>query len=96
MSLVAQYIIPLAVMVSAAATTATAGIAWRLYSHVETHERALFGEQEVEGHDGIVTAVNENTQMTDTHRTVLRRHDLLDAEGRPLPAEQDERDDRTI
>jgi len=70
------YLAPVAVIVSAAATTSTAVFAWRMHKTVNIHERALFGEQNV--HNGLVDAVNDNTEMTDKHRRVLREHDLID------------------
>jgi hypothetical protein len=76
-TVVAQFVLPLAVLVSAAATTATATFAWKLYSAVEEHERALFGEDRVDGHDGIVNAVNKNTERSEVNRRVLRAHDMV-------------------
>ncbi|AAY24960.1 ORF 34 [Haloarcula hispanica virus SH1] len=75
--IVSQYVLPVAVIVSAAATTTTAAIAWQLYRAVKTHERALFGEEAVNGHDGIVEVVNENTQRSEVNRRVLRAHDMV-------------------
>jgi len=99
-SLLSQFVLPLAVLVSAAATTATATFAWKLYSAVEEHERALFGEDRVDGHDGIVDAVNENTERSEVNRRVLRANDMVPPQGefyrgggRP-PANADESDDQ--
>jgi hypothetical protein len=77
--LLSQYLIPVAVMVSAAATTSTAVFAWKTWQAVNTHERALFGEDDVRGHDGIIEAVNENTERSERNRRVLRAHDLVPA-----------------
>jgi len=76
-TLVSGYVLPVAVLVSAAATTATATFAWKTWQAVNTHDRALFGEPEVNGHDGIVEAVNENTERSERNRRVLRAHDLV-------------------
>ena len=77
MDFVSMYLVPVAVLVSAGATSTSAVIAWKLYQAVETHERTLFGESDVEGYDGVVAAVNENTQRSETNRRVLRAHDLV-------------------
>jgi hypothetical protein len=74
---VSDWLVPTAVLVSAASTTATAAFAWRLYTTAKVHDRALFGAEAVEGHDGLVPAVNENTQLIDQNRQILRRNDLL-------------------
>ena len=79
--IIASFLLPLAVTLSATSATATAGIAWKLYQRTEAHDRALFGEDEFDGHDGLVTAVNENTAMTDRHRQVLKRHDMIAHDG---------------
>ena len=76
-ALLVQFVVPLAVIVSAAATTTTTAIAYKLYTTVTVHERALFGEPEVNGHDGIVDAVNENTERSEVNRRVLRAHDMV-------------------
>jgi len=79
--LVSEYLIPVAVIVSATATTTSAVFLWRLFRGYQIHEQALFGVEEIEGHDGVVGAVNENTRMVDTHRRVLRRNDLIDEDN---------------
>lgn len=76
-TLLQQFILPVAVIVSAAATTTTATFAWRLYRITSAHDRALFGEDRVDGHDGIVEAVNENTERSERNRRVLRAHDMV-------------------
>jgi len=75
-TLVSQFILPVAVLVSAAATTTTAAFAWKLYTAVESHDRALFGEPRVDGHDGLVDAVNDNTERSEVNRRVLRANDM--------------------
>ncbi|ALJ99693.1 hypothetical protein BGV91_gp30 [Haloarcula californiae icosahedral virus 1] len=99
-TLVSQFVLPLAVLVSAAATTTTAAFAWKLYQAVNTHERALFGEPEVNGHDGIVKAVNENSERSEVNRRVLRANDMVPPQGdfyrgggRPPRQTEDESDD---
>jgi hypothetical protein len=91
MSFLNQFILPLAVLVSASGTIATATFAWKLYDLTKVHDRALFGSEVVDGHDGIVSAVNENTEMTDQHRQVLHKHDLIG--DRPLYRSMDSEDD---
>jgi len=81
-----DFIMPLAVIVSAAATTATATFAWRVYQLSQLHERALFGEEELDSHDGIVEAVNQNTKRTLYHRQILRESDAMDG----APSDWDE------
>jgi len=80
-ALASNFLYPLAVVLAAGAASTTSVVAWKLYQTVENHDRALFGESDLESHDGIVSAVNENTRMTDQHRRVLRRHDLIDDGG---------------
>jgi len=80
-TLVSGYVLPVAVLVSAAATTTTAAFAWKLYSAVERHDRALFGEPRVDGHDGVVDAVNENTERSEVNRRVLRANDIVPPQG---------------
>lgn len=79
-TLLTSYIMPTAVIVSAAATTTTAVFAWRLYTAVKLHDRALFGEPEVEGHDGIIEQVEANEERSERHRLVLKRYDLMPSE----------------
>jgi len=101
-TLVAQYVLPLAVLVSAAATTTTAGFAWKTYQAVNVHDRALFGSDAVEGHDGVVDAVNENTERSEVNRRVLRVNDMVPPQGdfyrgggRPA-ATRDDSDDEQV
>ncbi|AGC65555.1 hypothetical protein K745_gp30 [Haloarcula hispanica virus PH1] len=75
--LVSQFVLPFAVVVSAAATTTMAALAWKLYRTVTSHDRALFGEEAVNGHDGVIQAVNENTTRSEVNRRVLRAHDMV-------------------
>lgn len=76
-----SFLLPLAVLVSAAATTSTAAVAWTLYQSLTVHERALFGDDEVDGHDGIVTAVNMNTRRSESNRRVLRVNEMAPRNG---------------
>jgi hypothetical protein len=76
-----SFVLPIAVVVSAAGTTSSAVFAWKMYQSHRQHERALFGEEEVDGHDGIISTVNENTAMTDEHRRTLLKHDLINKDG---------------
>lgn len=76
-----EFLLPVAVLVSAAATTAMAALAWTLYQSLTVHERALFGDEEVDGHDGIVTAVNMNTRRSESNRRVLRVNDMSPSTG---------------
>jgi len=69
------------VLVSAAATTTTAAFAWKTYQAVNVHDRALFGSPAVDGHDGIVKAVNENTERSEVNRRVLRVNDMVPPQG---------------
>ncbi|AFD02308.1 putative protein 27 [Haloarcula hispanica icosahedral virus 2] len=85
-----EYVLPVAVLVSAAATTSTAAFAWRLWSLSRTHDRALFGEEEVDGHDGIIETVNRNQRMTREHRQTLRREGMTPA-GRVYDGDDDAR-----
>lgn len=88
------YLYPFAAIVSAAASTATAAAGWRLYRQHKKHSRTLYGEPEIDGHDGLVTAVNENSEMVDTHRRALRREDLMPAGvDRPRHTRPNWRDD---
>jgi len=99
-TLVSQFLMPLAVLVSAAATTATATFAWKLYTMTRLHEQALFGSDAVDGHDGVVQAVNENTERSEKNRRVLRANHMVPPQGdfyrgggRP-PANDDSDDER--
>ena len=89
-TLLYDLLLPLAVLVSAAATTATAAFAWRFYSAVETHERALFGDDDVDGHEGVLAAVNNNSERSERNRRrskenrqVLRSNGLVRTVDRP-------------
>lgn len=77
-TLLTEYILPLAVTISAAATTTTAVIAVKLLRAVRTHERALFGEEPIEGDDGIICAVNQNTERSEENRIALKASDDVD------------------
>jgi len=84
-----EFLLPLAVIVSAASATSTAAFVWKLYNMSKLHDRALFGDEELEGHDGLVdavnrntVAVNENSQRVQRHRQALREADGVDG---PLP-----------
>lgn len=76
-TLVTNYLLPVAVLVSAGSATATATFAYKLWTLQKIHDRALFGEEAVDGHDGVVAAVNENTERSEVNRRVLRAHDLV-------------------
>lgn len=91
-TLLTEYLLPVAVLVSAAATTTTATFAWRLWRLSRTHDRALFGEDEVDGHDGIIESVNENSRMTREHRMTLRREGMTPA-GRVYDDDDSRRSD---
>ena len=60
-SFLTDFVVPVSVMVSATATTATAGIAFQLYKTLMRHERALFGE-EYDEDNAIVNLTRENQQ----------------------------------
>lgn len=67
------FIIPLAVLISAGATSATAVFAYHLWRTTLLHDRALFGEEELES-PGVL-------EMVMAHRRVIKReHDLRDEE----------------
>lgn len=87
--LLRDYLLPLAVLASSASASVTLGFVYRTWQTLEEHDRALHGEESIDGHDGIVTAVNQNTRMTDHHARVLRRNDLMEyadpAPGRGPP-----------
>lgn len=69
MTLIYEFILPVAVIVSAAATTATAGFAYQLWRATELHDRALFGDEELD-RPGLL-------RMARQHRAVIERE--LDA-----------------
>lgn len=79
-ALITQYILPTAVVVSAAATTTSAAIAWKLYQSVEQHERVLFGEDSIDTHEGILTAVHENQRRSERNRRILNDEGYIDSE----------------
>ena len=64
-----EFILPFAVIVSAAATTTTAVFAYQLWKSNQLHDRALFGDDELET-PGLI-------HMVKAHRRVIKReHDL--------------------
>ena len=67
--ILAEYVLPLAVLVSAAATSATGVFAYQLWRSNQLHDRALFGDEELET-PGLI-------HMVKAHRRVIKReHDL--------------------
>jgi hypothetical protein len=84
-----RFILPLAVILSSAAASAASALALRLYRKTSVHERALFGEEDVAGHDGIIKAVNnnserseENRKRSERNRRVLRSNGLVRGHSR--------------
>jgi hypothetical protein len=87
---VMAFVIPLSVLISAAATTTTAVIAWRLYKTVMVHDRTLFGEPEFDGRDGIVSSVNRTQHIAEQNRRDLRAADMTSEQRRTYEDSDDE------
>lgn len=67
-TLLSSYVMPLAVLVSATATTATATFAYKLWQLSKLHDRALFGEEKLDGHDGIISEVERNRELAEENQ----------------------------
>lgn len=72
-----EYVLPVAVIVSAAATTSTAVLAYKVYEAVQTHERTLFGEESHESYNGVVPVVKRNQQRSEKNRQILRSYEMV-------------------
>jgi len=76
-NLLTEFVLPAAVIISAASASATATFAWKTWQAVKVHDRALFGEEAVNGHEGVIEVVNENSELSERNRKVLRQHGLV-------------------
>jgi len=76
-NLLNHYILPLAVIISTAGTTTTAALAWKLYQSVQHHDRALFGADDIESHEGVIRTVNRNTEKVEVNRRALVREGMV-------------------
>ena len=69
MTLLVEFLLPVAVLISAAATSATAVFAYHLWQSTTVHDRVLFGDDDLH-YPGLVDMVN-------AHRRIIKHeHDL--------------------
>ena len=69
MTLLVEFLLPVAVLISAAATSATAVFAYHLWKSTTVHDRVLFGDDDLY-YPGLV-------QMVNSHRRVIKHeHDI--------------------
>ena len=59
MTALTEFVLPLAVLISAAATSATAVFAYQLWRTTSTHDRVLFGDDDI-AYPGVVHMVKSH------------------------------------
>lgn len=88
-TLLASHGLEVAVTLTATSMTTVAALAVQTYRMLHVHDRALFGDDRIEGYDGLVAAHQETTErvdvieddMTDTVRRVDHHGDTLEESG---------------